>query len=83
MWRSRRAQKSEGSPRDKQNELYVNYKLTKCKLRNLHRLAKQDWTQKIFDEIDKAAKIDKVFFYRTAWKNNKPNKYTTTFQVKI
>lgn len=79
MRQSRRAWKSEGSPRDKHNESYVNYK-KKCKWK-LHRLAKKDWTQTIFDEIDKAAEIDIGTFY--IWKNKKKNKHSTTFQFKI
>lgn len=42
MRRSRRAWKSEGSPRDpKQKEQYVKYKHKKRKFRKLHRLAKR------------------------------------------
>ncbi|XP_062588336.1 uncharacterized protein LOC134250013 [Saccostrea cucullata] len=68
---SRRTWKSMGSPRDKQNEYYENYKKSKRKFRKLHRLAQKDWHNSIFYEIDKAAEIDIGTFYRTAWKNKK------------
>lgn len=81
--RQSRTWKQEGSPRNKDNEKYINYKNEKRKFRKLHRLAQKNWIQKIFDEIDKAAEIDIGTFYKTAWKNKKKIKHSFTFKTEI